>query len=256
MGKHTARTIIVTGGTRGIGAAIIRRFAEEDAQVVFCGRSKADGKQIEQDLRDERGIVKYCQADLQNPDEIRAVVQTTVDEYDSIDVIVNNAAIQSDTDVATASHEEWERTVAVNFRAYWLTVKYAIEHMSDGGSIINISSNHAHQTMPAHFPYNAIKSGIVGMTRAMAVDLGSEGIRANSISPGWIKVERTKEELSTTDREHVESIHPVGRIGTPDDVAGVVSFLASDDAAFITGADIVVDGGRTAVLQDDTLLDE
>jgi NAD(P)-dependent dehydrogenase (short-subunit alcohol dehydrogenase family) len=256
MTKHTARSVILTGGTRGIGAEIVKRFAEEDAQVVFCGRSETDGRQVEQELRDEGGNVSYCRANLQNPDEIRGVVQTAVDEYDGIDVIVNNAAIQSDTGVATASQEEWERTVAVNFRAYWLTAKYAVDYMPDGGSIINISSNHAHQTMPAHFPYNAIKSGIVGMTRAMAVDLGSEGIRANSISPGWIEVERTKEELSTTDREHVESIHPVGRIGTPDDVAGVVSFLASDDAAFITGADIVVDGGRTAVLQDDTLLDE
>jgi len=256
MKKHADRTVIVTGGTRGIGAAIVRRFSEEDAQVIFCGRSRDDGKQVEQDLRDEGGTVKYCRADLQNPDEIRAVVQTAVDEYDGIDVVVNNAAIQSDTDVATTSHEEWERVVAVNFRAYWLTAKYAIEYLSDGSSIINISSNHAYQTMPSHFPYNAIKSGIVGMTRAMAVDLGSKGIRANSVSPGWIEVERTKKELSAADRKHVESIHPVGRIGTPEEVAGVVSFLASDDAAFITGADLVVDGGRTAVLQDNTLLNE
>jgi len=125
--------------------------------------------------------------------------------------------------------------------------------MADG-AIINVSSNHAFSTMPELFPYNAIKAGINGMTRAMALDLGPE-IRANTINPGWILIERTAEELPEAEREHVESIHPLGRLGTPEDVAGVAAFLASDDAAFVTGAQLLVDGGRTSVMQDDVLPD-
>ena len=102
------------------------------------------------------------------------------------------------------------------------------------------------------FPYNALKAGINGMTQAMALDLGPE-IRANTVTSGWIEIERTREEIPEDEFEHVESIHPLGRIGTPTDVAGVVTFLASDDAAFVTGASLLVDGGRTAVMQDDTL---
>jgi NAD(P)-dependent dehydrogenase (short-subunit alcohol dehydrogenase family) len=252
MNDHAGKTAIVTGGTRGIGAAIVRRLVTEGARVVFCGRSEDDGRRLQADIRDDGGAVTYCQADLRHPEEIRAVVETAADVGDGIEIIVNNAAVQSDTGVSTTPREEWERVVDINFRAYWLLAKYALEHVSEG-VIVNISSNHAHQTMPDHFPYNAIKSGIVGMTKAMAVDLGP-AVRANSISPGWIEVERTRVELSATDRRHVESIHPVDRIGTPADVAGVVSFLASEDAAFITGEDIVVDGGRSAVLQDDSLL--
>jgi NAD(P)-dependent dehydrogenase (short-subunit alcohol dehydrogenase family) len=120
------------------------------------------------------------------------------------------------------------------------------------GVIINISSNHAFSTMPAHFPYNAVKAGINGMTRAMAVDLGPN-IRVNTVNPGWIGVKRTLEQMDEGYRDHLEEIHPIGRIGRPKDVAGTVAFLASDDAAFITGASLLVDGGRGAVMQDDTL---
>jgi NAD(P)-dependent dehydrogenase (short-subunit alcohol dehydrogenase family) len=127
--------------------------------------------------------------------------------------------------------------------------------MPEGGSILNMSSNHAFSTMPGLFPYNAVKAGIDGMTRALALELGPYGIRVNTVNPGWIEIERTKEELTADDRDRVERIHPLGRIGTPEDVAGTVSFLASDDAAFITGASILVDGGRTAVMQDHTYVD-
>lgn len=256
MNKNNNKTIIVSGGTRGIGTGIVERFVEEGANVVFCGRSAEQGSEVKDKVRDNDGVAVYCQADVQHPAEIQAVIQTAVDKFGSIDVIVNNAAIQPDASVETVTDEEWKRVLDINFRAYWLFVKYALKEMPEGSSIVNITSNHAHQTMPSHFPYNAVKSGVIGMTRAMAVDLGSAGIRANSISPGWIEVERTKKEIKKTNRDRLESIHPVGRIGQPEDIAGVVSFLVSDDAAFLTGSDIIVDGGRTAVLQDDSLLED
>ncbi|OYR81933.1 short-chain dehydrogenase, partial [Halorubrum ezzemoulense] len=122
------------------------------------------------------------------------------------------------------------------------------------GAIVNVSSNHAYATMPAHFPYNAVKAGINGMTRSLAVDFGPR-VRVNTVVPGWVEIERTREELPEGRFEEVESIHPTGRIGTPADVAGAVSFLASEDASFVTGAALLVDGGRGAVMQDDTLPD-
>ncbi len=151
------------------------------------------------------------------------------------------------------SIDEWDSVLETDFRSYWLCAKYAQEYM-DEGSIINISSNHAFSTMPAHFPYNAVKAGINGMTRSMALDFGPE-IRVNTINPGWVAVERTTDEMDNEERQHLESIHPIGRIGTPEDIAGTVAFLASEDAAFITGASLLVDGGRSAVMQDDVLPD-
>jgi len=108
--------------------------------------------------------------------------------------------------------------------------------------------------MPGLFPYNAAKAGINGMTRAWALELGKRDIRVNTVNPGWVEVERTRAELGD-DRAHVEALHPLERIGQPEDVAGAVAFLASDDAAFVTGASLLVDGGRTAVMQDDVFLE-
>jgi glucose 1-dehydrogenase len=122
----------------------------------------------------------------------------------------------------------------------------------ESGSIINVSSNHAFSTMPARFPYNAVKAGINGMTRAMALDFGPE-IRVNTINPGWVAVDRTTADMDEKRRRELASIHPVGRIGNPEDIAGTAAFLASDDAGFVTGASLLVDGGRGAVMQDDAL---
>jgi hypothetical protein len=124
----------------------------------------------------------------------------------------------------------------------------------DRGAIVNTSSNHAFLTMPGLFPYNAVKAGINGMTRAMALDLGPR-IRVNTVNPGWVAIERTTDGMDNSYREHLESIHPVGRLGRPEDVAAAVAFLASEEAGFVTGASLLIDGGRSAVMQDDALPD-
>ena len=250
------RTAIVTGSTRGIGAGIARRFAKEGANVVVSGRSEAAGEAVAREITEAPtpGEASFVRADMREPDDIEALVDAAVDRYGEIDVLVNNAAVQTETGVREATLEDWNFVVETDFRGYWLAAREAIEHMPDGGSIINISSNHARLTLPKHFPYNAVKAGIDGMTRAMAVELGPIGIRANSIDPGWVEVDRTREELSDGRYEEVEELHPIGRIGQPADVAGVAGFLASDDAAFVTGSSILVDGGRSAVMQDDTLV--
>ncbi|MXR21801.1 SDR family NAD(P)-dependent oxidoreductase [Halobacterium bonnevillei] len=244
---------VVTGSTRGIGERIAKRLAVEGATVVVTGRSHEAGTAVAEDIEDTGNEATFVKADMRSPPEISALFEATVDEYGSLDILVNNAAVQTETSVEETTLKDWDQVLETDFRSYWLCAKQAHRYM-DRGTIVNISSNHAFSTMPSHFPYNAVKAGINGMTRAMALDFGPE-IRVNTINPGWIYVDRTMAEMAEQRRQELAGIHPVGRIGKPEDIAGVATFLASDDAAFVTGASLRVDGGRGAVMQDDTLPD-
>lgn len=247
------QVVIVTGSTRGIGKEIAKRFAAEGAAVVTTGRTKSQGETVVESITEKGGTAHFVEADMRSPDDIEALFEATIDEFGTLDVLVNNAAVQTETGAGEATLDDWELVLETDFRSYWLCAKHARKYMEQG-SIINVSSNHADTTMPALFPYNAVKAGINGMTRAMALDFGPD-IRVNTINPGWVAVERTTAEMSEEYRQYLESIHPIGRIGQPEDIAGVVAFLASEDAAFITGTSLLVDGGRSAVMQDDTLPD-
>ncbi|NEU55556.1 SDR family NAD(P)-dependent oxidoreductase [Halorussus sp. MSC15.2] len=252
-GRFEGDAVLVTGSTRGIGEGIARRFAREGASVVVTGRTEADGETTVADIEDAGGDATFVRADMRDPEDIAALVEATAEEYGGIDVLVNNAGVETNTGAAEASMDDWNFVLETDFRAYWLCAKHARDHM-DEGAIVNVSSNHARLTMPEMFPYNAVKAGIDGMTRAMALDFGPS-VRVNTVNPGWVAIDRTTDEMDPEYREYLESIHPVGRLGSPEDVAGTVAFLASDDAAFVTGASLLVDGGRTAVMQDDQLPD-
>jgi NAD(P)-dependent dehydrogenase (short-subunit alcohol dehydrogenase family) len=252
--RFAGQTALVTGSTRGIGAGVARRLAAEGADVVVTGRTVEDGEAVADRISDEEaGSATFVRADMRDPDDIAALVEATVEAYGGLDVVVNSAGVQTETAADEATVEDWEFVVETDFRSYWLTIRHAVAAM-DGGAVVNVSSNHARLTMPEHFPYNAVKAGIDGMTRAMALDFGPD-VRVNTVNPGWVAVERTTGGVDAEYREHLESIHPTGRIGDPADVAGAVAFLASDDAAFVTGASLLVDGGRSAVMQDDALPD-
>ncbi len=252
--RHEDTVAIVTGSTRGIGEGVARRFAAEGASVVVTGRSTDDGEAVAEGIRSEGSQATFVGADMRDPAEIEALVEHAADEYGRIDVLVNNAGVQTETTATDATLDDWAFVLETDFRSFWLCAKHAVEHMPEGGTVLNTSSNHAFLTMPGIFPYNAVKAGINGMTRAMALDLGPEGITVNTINPGWIEIERTRAELGD-DYEYTEDIHPVGRLGTPADVAGLAAFLASDDATFITGESVLIDGGRSQVMQDDAFLD-
>jgi len=253
--RHSGDIAIVTGSTKGIGAGVARRLAAEGATVVVNGRSADEGESVAESIREDGGEAVFIEADMRDPAAIASLIEETTERYGRIDVLVNNAGVQTETTATEATLEDWEFVVETDFRSFWLCVKHAVESMPEGGAIVNMSSNHAFLTMPGLFPYNAVKAGINGMTRALALELGPLGIRVNTINPGWIEIERTREELSADDREQVEAMHPLGRIGTPDDVAATVSFLTSDEASFITGASLLVDGGRSAVMQDHSFLE-
>lgn len=251
--RFEGKTAVVTGSTRGIGAGIAKRLGSEDANVVITGRTVESGQRVAESIQQSGGEGIFVETDVSRPMEIKSLFQATIETFGGIDVLVNNAAIQTEESAEQLSLSGWQQIIDVNFRGYWLCAKEAYNRM-DTGAIVNISSNHAKLTMPRHFPYNAVKAGINGMTRSLALDFGPQ-VRVNTVSPGWVAVDRTVEGMSEEERRRLESIHPAGRIGEPEDVAGAVAFLASEDADYVTGADLLVDGGRTAVMEDRSLPD-
>lgn len=249
---------IVTGSTRGIGEGIAERLGEAGTNVVVSGRTTADGYRVVSSIEANGGTARFKQTDLQKPAKIEELIDTAVEEFGGIDILVNNAGFETDTSPEEVDLDTWDEIIETDFRAYWLAAKYAYPHLveSEQAAVVNVSSNHALLTQPKKFPYNAVKAGIDSMTRSMAVAWGVDGIRVNSVNPGWTMVERISESLTDEDLAYLDRIHPLGRIGTPEDVSNVVLFLASELAGFVTGASLVVDGGRTAVLQDDLYLQD
>jgi NAD(P)-dependent dehydrogenase (short-subunit alcohol dehydrogenase family) len=241
------RTAIVTGSTRGIGEGIARRFASEGANVIISGRSVQPGKAIATDICDAGGEATFIKADMGKKEDIKDLINQSVSEYGEVDILVNNAAAWNHGSFRDRDVSEWEQVMDVSLRGPWLATKYAIEHFSSRGRVINISSIHAHLTDPDRFPYNVAKGGVNVLTRSMAIDLRGIGVTVNTISPGRIIVDASKDQEETGQSRYA-SLAPAGRCGVPEDVAAMAAFLATDESEFITGANIPVDGGWTACL--------
>lgn len=241
----SGKTAIVTGSTRGIGRGIAQRFAVEGVNAVVTGRSTDAGEEVAAEIREEGHEATYVRADMADPDDIERLVDTAAEAYGSVDVVVNNAAAWRHGTVTDRSLDDWEYVLDVSLRAPWFLSKLAVEHMPAGGSILNVSSVHGVQTDPGRFPYNVAKSGLNGLTRTLAIDLGPRGIRANGLVVGDVRKEY--DDADPFDRtNHYARFAPAGRRGTPLDVAGIAVFLASSEAGFITGTSVPVDGGRLA----------
>jgi NAD(P)-dependent dehydrogenase (short-subunit alcohol dehydrogenase family) len=253
-GRFDDAVVLVTGSTRGIGFGIARRFAREGAAVVLNDEGTGDGSDAVERIRDDGGEATYVRADVGDPEADRRLVDAAVDAYGRLDVLVNNAAVWTETTSLEVSVEEWDRVFDTDLRGPWLLSRYASEHLPDGGSVINVASIHADLTQPGLFPYNVAKAGVTGLTRAMALELAPE-VRVNGINPGWIGVERVLENITDDYRAELASMHPAGRIGRAADIAGTAAFLASEDASFVVGETINVGGGRRIALQDDLLDD-
>ena len=243
------KTALVTGAASGIGAAVAERFLSAGYQVVFFDidgqAARATASRITLPTRRE-----VLQGDVANEQHVKEAVTRTVTDLGSLDVLVNNAGIEINGTVVDLSAEQWERQLAVNLKGVFLFSKYSIPEMRRrGGSIINISSVHALVSWPRCAAYDAAKSALIGLTRAMAVDHGRDGIRVNAICPGYIETPLLEQWFAKglATKEEVLRFHPLGRIGRPNDIAEAAFFLASDAASFISGTQITVDGGLTAI---------
>jgi NAD(P)-dependent dehydrogenase (short-subunit alcohol dehydrogenase family) len=242
------KTALVTGAASGIGGAVAERFLSSGYQVALFdidGRAaRATASRITSPARK-----LVLEGDVSNEQQVKEAVTRTVADLGSLDVLINNAGIEINGTVVDLSAEQWERQLAVNLRGVFLFSKYSIPEMRRrGGSIINVSSVHALVSWPRCAAYDATKSALIGLTRAMAVDHGGDGIRVNAICPGYIETPLLEQWFATgaANKEEVLKFHPLGRIGKPNDVAEVALFLASDAASFISGTYIIVDGALTA----------
>lgn len=232
----------MVGSARGIGAAIAKRFAEEGAKVVLADTEKEPGEEMARTLQ---GL--FVQTDVSKPQEIERAVAETVAQYGRIDILVQNAGIYPWTLIENISPAEWDRVFAVNMRGTFLAAQAALPHMKAqnyGRMIFTSSITGPHVTSPGHGHYSATKAAINGFIRAAALEFASYGITVNGVEPGNILTEGMKAHRSDVFIQQMASSIPLGRLGTPQDVANAFLFLASDEAAYITGTTIVVDGGQ------------
>jgi NAD(P)-dependent dehydrogenase (short-subunit alcohol dehydrogenase family) len=240
------KTAIITGGGSGIGKAIAQAFVREGASVVIAGR---DSRKLELAAQ---GIGPQCvevTADVSKPEDVKKLVAAAIEKFKRIDVLVNNAAILLPGTAEQLSEEDFDQTFAVNVRGLWLLSRAVLPQMrvAGGGSIINIGSVLSMLGARNRVAYAASKGAVLAMTRAMALDHAAENIRVNCISPGIVETEMVARfSMDENTRRQRVAMHPIGRFGKPEDVAGLAVFLASDESAWITGTAQTVDGGYSA----------
>lgn len=251
-GTLAGRVAIVTGGSRGIGRAIVELLAREGASVAFCGRDPAVGERTEQALT-VAGDIAFVPADVAVEHDVEALVAACAARFGPPSILVNNAGVNANFDAVTMTGDEWDRFMAIDLKAAWLGAKHVLPHMLDagGGAIVNVSSLHGFVTLEGFFPYAAAKSALVGLTRSLALDYGPQGIRVNCVAPGFVRTRLVQDSIDRhADRQAAEARMTagvaLGRIGDPEEVATVVRFLVSDESSYVTGASLLVDGGLTA----------
>jgi NAD(P)-dependent dehydrogenase (short-subunit alcohol dehydrogenase family) len=238
---------IVTGGAQGIGKAIAKHLLTLNARVIIVDKDIEAGKETESEFQ-QNGDIVFVQTDVTQATEVEHVINVTLQKFNRIDFLVNNAGFIIVKPITKLTLAEWQQVLATNLTAAFLFAKYAAPYLQKSkGAIVNIASTRAMMSEPNTESYAAAKGGLVALTHALATSLGPD-VRANCICPGWIDVSEWKKSsvrhpatLSEADHEQ----HLVGRVGKPEDIASMVAYLLSPQAAFITGSNFVIDGGMT-----------
>jgi NAD(P)-dependent dehydrogenase (short-subunit alcohol dehydrogenase family) len=250
MQRFEGKIAIVTGAGQGIGAAIARRFAQEGGTVVLAEIDAALGPATAAAIAAETGAVaRFIRTDVSDPESVEAMVAETVATLGPPDILVNNAGIAVFGEPLSITDADWARCMSVDLNGAWYCCRAVLPHLlaKGHGAIVNIASNHSFQVIKETFPYPIAKHGLIGLTRALALEYAGRGIIVNAISPGYIDTP-LNQRLFAADpdpdaRRKVEARQPLGRLGRPEEIAAVAALLASDEARFMVGTNVVVDGG-------------
>lgn len=249
MKRLQDKVAVITGGNSGIGKGIAQRFVAEGAKVVIFGRNKDTLEQAKNELGDN---VLFVQGDITSTADIKNLYEKTLSHYGKVDILVVNSGVGERLHVEEVEEEDFDYMVNINYRGAYFTVKYAIDFLNKNASIILIASCAAHITVKHHSVYASTKAAIVKLAKNFSHDLSSKLIRVNSISPGYIKTPIFDTRLKKNPHYLEEKIAniPLKRIGSPQDIANAALFLASDEASYITGTDLLVDGGQASSYPD------
>jgi NAD(P)-dependent dehydrogenase (short-subunit alcohol dehydrogenase family) len=246
--RLAGKVAIVTGAASGIGEASARLFAAEGASVVLADVNDAAGKSVAGSIG---ASAAYVHADVSRSDECRAMVADAVNRFGGLDILHANAGVEVDKVLTDTTDEDWDRVIGVNLKGVFLSCRAAIPALRQrgGGAIVITASVNGFQTEPKLAAYCASKGGAIMLARSIAIDYAADGIRANALCPGWVGTPMTEAFFADPEKKrHWSGVQPAGRVATPDEIARVAVFLASDDARSVTGSVIVADGGLTSVL--------
>ena len=249
-GRFDNEHILVTGGGRGIGSAIVKKCLLEGAKVSFIDLVGEEVRSLNNKLNQDNKLL-FEEGNVCSVEDLKRWCDASRKKFGAITGLVNNAGRNSYADPVTMTEQQWEDVFDVDLKAAWLTGREVLLDMiaNKKGSIVNIASVHANMTYPSMFPYAAAKSGLVGLTRSMALEVGAHQVRVNALSPGYTETFLVKEFFERNDPsllEKVLDVHPMHRMAKPSEIANCVAFLLSTEASFVTGANWIADGGLTS----------